>query len=104
MSKLKSSCIVENAANRSLAIGLIRDFVDNRATDMALTQFLDASLQTGSHARLARHIKIWLEVNEHERRACLDILEDLLSQVRAQRNILESDLQSLKEYVLLQSS
>ena len=80
--------------NRSLAIGLVRDFVENRATSMALRQVLDAALKT---EELPDHIWIWGNITGQERQACLNILDDLLSQVTAQSNVLRSDLKACNE-------
>ena len=36
-------------------------------------------------------------ITAQERRACLDILQDILSQVRAQSDVLQGDLNACKE-------
>ena len=82
-------CRIRGDWNRALAIGLLRDFIENRATNMALRQVLDAACET------ERNIDIWWSIAAQERTVCLDILEELFSQVRAQCNVLESDLKAV---------
>ena len=80
--------------NRSLAIGLVHDFVESRATGMTLRQVLDAAVATDA---LAGHVCFWDNITAQERQACLDILEDLLSQVRVQSHVLQGDLKACKQ-------
>ena len=85
-------CKIKDDGGRSLAIGLLRDFIENRATNMALRQVLDAACETKRNAD-----DLWGGITAPERKACLDILEELVSQVRARCHVLESDLKSFNE-------
>ena len=88
----------KDEGNTSLAIGLLRDFIENRAANMALRQLLDAACETERNTD-----GIWRNITARDRDECFDILEELLSQVRAQIEVVQSDLKYVHEQTLLQS-
>ena len=83
---------IKDEGNICLAIGLLRDFIENRAANMALRQLLDAACETERNTD-----DIWRNITARDRNVCLDIMEELLSQVRAQSEVVQSDLKHVHE-------
>ena len=84
---------IEGGWNRVLAIGLIHEFIDNRATGMAVRQMVNESVVPEGESASA--YRIWYHISERERLFCLDILDEILDQVTVQGNVLRRDLKTL---------
>ena len=84
---------IEDEWDRAFAIGLIHDFIENRATGMAVRQIVNASVVAEGESASA--YRIWYHISERERLFCLDILDEILDQVTVQGNVLRRDLKTL---------
>ena len=87
---------IEDEWDKAFAIGFVHDFIENRATGMAARQIVnEAFVPDGESANAYR---IWDHISERDRLCCIDILDEILDQVRVQDNVLRRDLKTLNAH------
>ena len=77
---------IENKWDKAFAIGLVYDYIENRATDLAAKQILGDALCR------------WDHMPERDRQCCIEILEDIKDQGIVQGNVLKGDLRTLNPH------